>query len=338
MAAPPVGLAVLGAGRIGAVHIRNAASLAPKARLVAVADLDRAAARRAAAEAGVAATDPASALADPAVQAVVIATPTPTHAELIAQAAAAGKHILCEKPISPSLAQTRTAMQAAARTGVILQVGYQRRFDAEFARARSAVAAGELGKIRFVRLVGRDHRVPSLEYLRGSGGQFKDQMVHEFDLARWLLAPDRIEEVYATGSALVDAAIAGFDDVDTSLVVLRFASGAMGAIDDSREAIYGYDVRGELHGSGGLMLVGQQRLHNGSVLGAAAATPDVDSFIERFAQAYRAELEDFVEAIVDKRAPRVGGNDDLEAMRLAIAADRSFRLRRPVRLAEVADA
>jgi myo-inositol 2-dehydrogenase/D-chiro-inositol 1-dehydrogenase len=329
---------VFGAGRIGAVHIRNAARHVPGAHLVGISDIDRTAAQRLADSSGVdRVADADTLLADSAVQGVIIATPTDTHAALIAQAAGAGKHILCEKPISLSLSATCTAMNNAQKAGVILQVGFQRRFDEEFMRARCLVEDGAIGDPRYLRLVGRDHRMASTAYLRTSGGQFKDQMVHEFDMARWLLAPLAIEEVYATGSTLIEPTIAEFGDVDTSLVVLRFSNGALGVIDDSREAAYGYDVRGELHGSKGMVLVGQARLRNGELLDARHATADVDSFIERFADAYRAEVADFVSAIREKRAPRVSAHDALEAMRIAVAADRSFRSRRPIVMSEVTD-
>ncbi len=214
------------------MHVRNVASHVPGASLVGVADVDAAAAQRVVAEVGSGrAADVESFLNDPNVRGVVIATPTATHAELIAQAASAGKHILCEKPISLGLAATRAAIADAARARVILQVGFQRRFDAEFAWARRLIEQGELGEPRFLRLVGRDHRMPAIAYLRTSGGQFKDQMVHEFDLARWLLAPHEVEEVFANGSALVDSSIAAFGDVDTSLTVLRYKGGALGVID-----------------------------------------------------------------------------------------------------------
>ncbi len=331
-----IGLAVFGAGRIGTVHARNAAQRVPGARLIGIADLDRGAALRLASALRVDRVDDVSTLlADPQVQGVIVATPTDTHADLVVLAADAGKHILCEKPISAMLGATIAAAQRAMRAGVVLQVGFQRRFDAEFANARRAVVDGSIGALRFLRLVGRDHRMPSLAYLETSGGQFKDQMLHEFDLARWLFAPLAVEEVYATGSALIDPALADFGDIDTSVVVLRFSNGAIGVIDDAREAIYGYDVRGELLGSKGMLLVGHARLQNGTLLGAESATPAVESFVEHFANAYRDELADFVDAIQQRREPRVGAGDALEALRIAIAAERSLRSQRPVRLAEV---
>ena len=334
----PIGLAVFGAGRIGAVHVRNVAEHVPFARLVGVADVDRAAAQRLVDSVGVGrVADVDSLLADPEVRGVIIATPTDSHSGLISKAAAASKHVLCEKPISLSLHATQAAMASAQRGGIILQVGFQRRFDEEFARARALVESGALGQPRFLRLVGRDHRVPSLAYLRTSGGQFRDQMVHEFDLARWLLAPLQVDEIYASGSAQVEPKLAEFGDIDTSVAVLRFTSGALAVIDGSREAIYGYDIRGEIHGSKGMLLIGQGRLANGKLLDETFATADVDSFIERFADAYRAEVQDFAQAIRDGRAPRVGAEDALEALRLAIAADRSLATKRPVKVADVAD-
>jgi myo-inositol 2-dehydrogenase/D-chiro-inositol 1-dehydrogenase len=338
MTGPPLGLAVFGAGRIGAVHVRSVAHRDSNATLIGVADLDRDAAVRLVAEAGAGRVDSVQKfLDDPAVHGVVIATPTDTHADLILRATSAGKHVLCEKPISRLVSETKNAEISARWAGVILQVGFQRRFDPEFSRARDLVAHGDLGQPRFLRLVGRDHRMPSIAYLKTSGGQFIDQMVHEFDLARWLMAPLEVEEVYATGSALIDPTLEQFGDVDTSLVVLRFRGGALGVVDGSREAIYGYDVRGEIQGSKGMVLVGHQRLDAGDLIDAGFATPDVESFIERFADAYRAEIRDFVSAIREKREPLVGARDALEALRIALAADQSLRERRPVKLAAIAD-
>lgn len=337
MRAQPIGLAVFGAGRIGAVHATNASRLAG-VTLVGVADIDHAAAQRLTDKTKTGrVADTAAFLSDPSVSGIVIATPTASHAALIEQAAAAGKHVLCEKPISLDIATTQAAIARAERAKIILQVGFQRRFDAQFQFARRCVESGELGSPRFLRLVGRDHRVPSLDYLRTSGGQFKDQMIHEFDLARWLMAPAFVTEVFAAGSAVIEPALAQFGDADTTVALLRFNTGALGIVDGSREAVYGYDVRGEILGSKGMVLVGEERLVNGTFLDASAVPAQAESFIERFEGAYRAELADFVDAIAGARAPRVGGSDALEALRLAVAATRSFQERRLITLAETAD-
>jgi len=338
MARTSIGLAVLGAGRIGRVHARNVAAHVAGAHLVGVADIDGPAAQRLVDSCGTGRVDDAqSLLADPAVRGVIIATPTDAHAEAVVGAARAGKHILCEKPISLGLGATRAAIDTAQSAGVILQVGFQRRFDPQFGRAKASIEAGEIGQPRFLRLVGRDHRMPSIAYLRTSGGQFRDQMIHEFDLARWFMAPRKIEEVYATGSALIDSALEDFDDVDTSVAFLRFDDGTLGVVDGSREAIYGYDVRAEIQGSSGMLMIGARRFGDGQVIGPGDATPAVESFIDRFADAYRAEVESFVEAIRDRSVPRVGGQDALEALRIAVAATRSRRENRAVKLAEVID-
>ena len=332
----PFGLGVIGAGRIGAVHARNAARMLPDTRLVGVADIDGAAAERVAHDIGAGAAVTIDALlADQDVDGVVIATPTGTHAALIATASAAGKHIFCEKPVALRLDATRDAIANAAKGRVLLQVGFQRRFDEDFARARDDVRSGRLGDVRFLRLVGRDYRMPPMGYLRSSGGQYVDQMIHEFDAARWLLAPREPVEVYAMGSALIDPQIAQFGDVDTAIACVRFDDGALAVIDASRETAYGYDARAEIQGSSGMAFVGVDRFAGRRFVDGDLLTPDATSFIERFAGAYRAELADFVSAARERKAPGAGGADALEALRLAMAADRSLRERRPVRVQDV---
>jgi myo-inositol 2-dehydrogenase/D-chiro-inositol 1-dehydrogenase len=272
-------------------------------------------------------------LDDPAVNAVLIATPTETHSALVERAAAAGKHIFCEKPISLDLAATKSAIAAVRKSGVTLQIGFQRRYDPRFVRARQAVESGDLGTLRFLRLVGRDRVPPSIDYVRTSGGQYRDQMVHEFDAARWL-SGEEVQEVTAVGSALVDARIAEAGDVDTAVACLRFESGALAVIDSAREAVYGYDSRLEILGSNGLFL-DEDRLKSDTVMGVEFLTPDAESFATRFSDAYRLELQDFIESLRTSRLPRAGGDDALQALRIAIAADHSRKARRTIPLAEI---
>lgn len=332
-----IGLAVLGAGRIGALHARNAARAVPGARLIGVADLDPAAAQRVATAAGRGRAVQAykELLADPAVDAVIVCTPTATHAQVMQDAAAAGKHVFCEKPIALSLEATRAAIDAVARTGVIVQIGFNRRYDPPFAAAKRAIEAGEIGEPWIVKLVGRDPRLASIDYLRGSGGLFKDQAIHEFDLARWLMARPA-EEVYATGSVLVDPQVGELGDVDTAMTTIRFAGGALCVVDNCRQAVYGYDVRAEVHGSAGKLMIGHEGRTAVTLLTPNRAGHDhVDWFLDRFADAFRAELVDFVDAIREGRAPRVTAEDGYEALRIAVAAGRSCSERRVVRLEEV---
>ncbi len=328
-------IAVFGAGRMGAAHARSVACSA-RADFVGIADVDRDAADRTIASLGRGRNGSIDEfLADPDLDAVVIATSSPTHAELIMKAARARKHIFCEKPISLDIETTSACIAACEAANVTLQIGFQRRFDRDFLNARSAVESRELGEIRFLRLVSRDRSLPPMAYIPTSGGQFKDQMIHDFDAARWLLAPAEVVEVTATGSAVIAREIGEAGDVDTAVALLRFSNGAIVVADVSREAVYGYDVRTEIHGSLGMLLVGFDRMQNGRLLDGAFATPQTDSFLTRFSDAYRAEIEDFIEAIAEGRLARVNGRDALEALRIAVAADRSRESGRTVKLAEI---
>jgi myo-inositol 2-dehydrogenase/D-chiro-inositol 1-dehydrogenase len=335
VAGPRPAIAVFGAGRIGRVHAATVARMG-KASLAGVADIDFDAAQRVISSLGRGRVDTTEAfLDDPRVAAVIIATPTETHVDLIVRAAAAKKHVFCEKPISLEIGTTIHAIQACADAGIILQIGFQRRFDRDFVSARDAIASGRLGDVRYLRLVQRDHAMPPISYIRTSGGQYKDQMVHDFDAARWLLAPAQVEEVVATGSALIDPAVADAGDVDTSVACLRFSNGAIAVVEASREAVYGYDSRAEIHGSRGLLLNGYRGLTPGRVIDGSRVTPANDSFIGRFSKAYRVEILDFVDAIAENRRPLVDGYDALAALRIAVAADRSRSERRAVALAEI---
>lgn len=334
MPSEPLGVAVFGAGRMGVVHARNIARNTG-ARLAGLADVDRDAAERAVASTGGRVDTVENFLSDPFVDAVVIATPTGTHADLIIESALAKKQIFCEKPVSLDIATTIEAIQACNRAGVILQIGFQRRFDRDFLNARRVIDNGELGAVRFVRLVSRDRTLPPIAYVRTSGGQYKDQMVHDFDAARWLLAPATVDEVVATGNAVIDPEIGACGDVDTAVALLRFSSGAIALLDVSREAAYGYDVRTEIHGSAGMLLTGDEGMKTGTLLDSSYVKPQTDSFITRFADAYRTEIQEFVDAAVKHTKPRADGNDALQALRIAIAADRSRKSGCAIKLADV---
>ncbi len=317
---------------MGSVHARNIA--ASNALLAGIADVDDAAATRLAESLDTHTGSIEDFLRDPRVNAVVITTPSGTHAQLIERCAQAGKHIFCEKPISLDVSTTVGATDACKRAGIVLQIGFQRRFDRHFVQAHEAIARGEVGEMRFLRLVSRDRALPPISYIPTSGGQFRDQMVHDFDAARWLLAPAHVEDVTATGTA-ANGAIAQAGDVDTSVAVLRFSNGAVAVLDVTREAAYGYDVRIEVLGSRGMLLAGADGMPQGHVLDASFAAPLTDSFITRFADAYREEIREFVSVLENGGDVRAGGDDALQALRLAIAADRSREDGRTVRLADV---
>lgn len=330
-----VRVAVIGVGRIGQRHARALATEIPAADLVAIADVDPDAARAVAAELRVDrwTADAGSLIADPGVDAVVIASSTDSHAGLIAAAAAAGKDIFCEKPIALDLDATDAALDAVAAAGVRLQIGFQRRFDAGYVRAKHMIDAGTLGRIESIRDAMRDPGPPSQAYAATSGGLYRDMTIHNFDSVRWLMG-DEVEEVYAIATA-VDPMFAALDDVDTSIVTLRFAGGGIASIDNSRRSSFGYDVRTEIFGSTGAVFVGYSRDTPVLHLAADGVHSDhVSWFLDRFAAAYTEELRAFVGCIVAGEPTSVSGTDARAAMALAYAADRSRREGRPVRIAE----
>jgi myo-inositol 2-dehydrogenase/D-chiro-inositol 1-dehydrogenase len=328
-----LGVGVLGAGRIGRLHAEAITRDVPEARVVAIADPCIGRARAAADACGVqsASADPSSVLGDRDVQAVLVCSSTDTHAAFLEQAAAAGKHVFCEKPLDLEPLRIENALAAVARAGVLLQVGFNRRFDAGFRRLAQGVRDGEIGTPEIVRITSRDPQPPPLEYVRVSGGLFLDMTIHDFDLARYL-AGDEIVEVFAAGAALVDPGIGAAGDVDTAVVQLRFARGALGCIDNSRRAVYGYDQRAEVHGSRGCLVAANTAptmVQRWDGAGRTAERPHF-FFLERYRDAYVDELRTFVDCVLHDREPPVTGRDGLQATRIARAAQRSLAEQRPV--------
>lgn len=327
---------VIGAGRIGRVHAENLAYRVPGATVAWIADPDLAAAEACAAavRAERATTDPEAILRDGAVDAVVICSPTNLHAPQIEAAAAAGKDVFCEKPIDLDLARVDAALAAVKRAGVRLQIGFNRRFDPSFAKARDLIAAGTIGKVELVRITSRDPQPAPISYLKASGGLFTDMTIHDFDVARWLVG-DEVVAIQAMGSVLVEPAIAHLHDVDTAMISLRYRSGALGSIDNSRRAVYGYDVRVEVFGDKGQVAVGNVAATSVAVSqeGAVRGEPPLNWFIERFEQAYVNEMREFVASIRGNRAPSVTGEDGRAPLVLAEAAWRSLREGRVIEIA-----
>lgn len=330
-----IGVAVLGAGRMGETHIRTLAGIRT-VRVVVVADPDAAAAARgqALARAERASDDPEAAIGDLAVEAVVIVTPTATHARLIEAAARAGKAVWCEKPIALDLTETQRIVALVHELGVPVQLGFMRRYDPGYARAKERIASGDLGRIETFRALSRDTYPPPLEFLRSSGGIFLDMAVHDFDLARFLVG--EVAEVQAWAGVLADERFAQADDADTATTMLRFRDGALGVIETARHSAWGYDIRTEVAGSLGKVVVD-----------APQATPMVwsrrfgfeadhhENFPDRFATAFRLELEAFFTALATGVPPTPGPEEALETLRLAIAATRSWREGRPIVVADV---
>ena len=317
--------ALLGAGRIGAMHAANLASRSD-ARLACVYDPVASAATAVAARHGAAAVPDVDAALGVDVDAVLIASSTDTHVSLIVDAATAGKAVLCEKPIDLSLERVEQCWQAVRDTGVPIQIGFNRRYDPTHRRVRDLAASGAIGAIHQVIISSRDPEPPPVAYLRVSGGLFRDMMIHDFDLARFVLG-DEPTSITAIGSALVDPALGGLGDIDTAMVLMATASGVQCHINCSRQATYGYDQRLEVHGSEGMVCSGNRledeaRLFTAAGAGSPAALERF--FIERYAAAYQAELEDFIDAVRTGREPSVTFADGRRALELAEAAMRSL--------------
>jgi myo-inositol 2-dehydrogenase/D-chiro-inositol 1-dehydrogenase len=275
-------------------------------------------------------------LADKDIEAILIATSTDTHAFIMKDVAAAGKHIFCEKPLALDLPSIDDALAAVDRAGVKLQVGFNRRFDKSFRRVREIVASGELGRPCILRITNRDPAPPSAEYARASGGMFLDMTIHDFDMARYQIG--EVEEVYAIGNVLVAPELTGAGDVDTDVVTLRFANGAMGVIDNSRQAVYGYDQRLEVFCSNGVAMAGNETENTvvtGVQGGYRSARPPY-FFMQRYAPCYVDEVREFVECVRDDKPTPTTGRDGRLAVVLGHAAWKSYHENRPVKLSEIA--
>lgn len=321
---------LLGAGRIGRIHGLNVV-VRPDAELVAVTDAMPEAAASLAAASGAKVATAEAILSDSSIDAVLICTPTDTHSDLIEAAVSAGKAVFCEKPVDLDAARIRRCLATVEKSGRPLMIGFNRRFDPNFAALESRLRAGEAGAIEIVSVISRDPSPPPVDYVKRSGGLFRDMMIHDFDMARFLLAEEPVE-VFALGSALVDPAIGQAGDVDTAAVLMKTASGKIAQISNSRRATYGYDQRIEVHGSKGMLRAGN--IHETTVESATGsgfrADPVQNFFLERYAAAYRAELDAFFTACKGGKAPTPSGLDGLKAQILADAATESAKSGKPV--------
>jgi len=337
MATQTIRIGVIGAGRIGTVHAQTLCWRIPDARVSVIADPNLAAAQKLASELGVprAVADHREVLDDREIDAVLICSSTDTHARLVTEAAQAGKHIFCEKPLDLDLARIDEVLHVVKQAGVKLQLGFNRRFDPDFRAIKERIAARAIGQPYLLRITSRDPAPPPIAYLKGSGGLFLDMTIHDFDMARYLLG--EVEEVYTSAGVLVDPAIGAAGDVDTALITLRFASRALGTIDNCRRAVYGYDQRVEVLGSEGM-------LANGNHLGALVVRHDAQGsheppllnfFMQRYTEAFAAEIRAFVDAIARDEEPPVGGEDGRRSVVLGYAALLSFKEHRPVRVSEI---
>jgi myo-inositol 2-dehydrogenase / D-chiro-inositol 1-dehydrogenase len=328
---------LLGAGRIGRVHAETLAFRIPEAEIAAIADVNRPAAEAIAERCGIPrVAESAEIFANSSIDAVLICTPTDTHTDLIVEAAQAGKHIFCEKPISHSLEKIDSSLAAVEKANVKMQVGFNRRFDTNFARVRQAIQGGEIGIPYLMHIISRDPAPPPIAYLGPSGGLFLDMMIHDFDMARFLLG-DEVEEIYAAAGVLVDPAIGEAGDIDTAVVMLRFRSGAIGTIDNCRKATFGYDQRVEILGSTG-KIASENRYPNQVVVsGEKSVYTDLplNFFMERYTESFATELKAFVAAVLEDKPVPVTGADSRVPVVMALAARKSYDEHRPVQLEEI---
>lgn len=331
-------IALIGAERTGRIHAQNLAHRLPSANLSFVVDTDYKAAQRLAALFDVSrvSADYREALADPNIEVALVCTPAGMQADICREAAHAGKHIFCEKPVSHSLAEIDEVLRVVAKAGVKFQVGFNRRFDANFKRVREAVGSGEIGEPSLIRIVNRDPAPPAIEYIRASGGLFLDMTIEDFDLARYLVGAE-VEEVFAMAAVRVDPRIGQEGDVDTAVVMLRFANGVIGTIDNSRQAVYGYDQRAEVFGTKGSVTTRNNYPNQTIISDSAGIRRDLplNSFADRYTDSLVAELSSFVDAILRDAPVPVSGEDDRVAVLMALAAAQSHREHRPVKLEEV---
>jgi myo-inositol 2-dehydrogenase/D-chiro-inositol 1-dehydrogenase len=332
-----VNMAVIGTGRMGGVHVRNIVRLIPEANLVAICDIRLEVAQAVADECGIkrVVQDYHELLADKDIEAILIATSTPTHAFIMKDVARAGKHIFCEKPLALDLKEIDEALAEVEKAGVKLQVGFNRRFDKSFQKVHEIVASGEIGRPCILRITDRDPDFPAMEFMRASGGIFLDLAIHDFDMVRYQVG--EVDEVYAIGSVLINPELNEFNDVDTDVVALRFANGAVGAIDNSRKAVYGYDQRLEVFCSNGTAIAENETettLVKGNRDGFLSAKPPY-FFMQRYAPCYVEEVRQFIECVGEDKPTPTTGADGRAAVVLGYAAGKSLREKRPVKVSEI---
>lgn len=329
---------IIGAGRIGKIHMDNLLRL-PQVEIKAISDLFAGPELTSwAAERGIHTVTKNSEeiIADPNIDAVFICSTTDTHVPLIKQAARAGKHIFCEKPVSMDITQSEEAVEVVREAGVKLQIGFNRRFDHNFKRVQEHVEGGTVGDLHIIKITSRDPNPPHEDYIKVSGGLFMDMMIHDFDMARFLSGSE-VEEVHAMGNVLVDPVFSKYGDIDTAIVTLRFQNGTLGVIDNSRKAVYGYDQRVEVFGSKGSVAVSNDHPNTAIVSTAEGIVSDkpLHFFLERYQQAYMEESHKFIDSLMTDSPLSVDGNDGLQAERIALAAKLSYKLQKPVKLSEI---
>lgn len=334
-----VNVGIIGAGRIGKVHVESICTQVPDAKVKTLADPFMSAETEAwAKEMGVAhvTKDYKEILADPEIGAVLICSSTDTHSPISVEAIKAGKHVFCEKPIDHDVEKIKEVVDALKDSNVKYQVGFNRRFDHNFEAVQRAVAEGKIGEPHLIKVTSRDPEPPCAEYVKVSGGMFLDMTIHDFDMVRFL-AGCNAEEVYVEAAVLVDPAIGEAGDVDTAVITLKMENGAIAVIDNSRKAVYGYDQRAEVFGSKGMIAVTNDSASSAVISNAEGVTGEkpLHFFLERYMAAYAKEIKCFIDAIEKDIDTPLGVMDGLEPVRMGLAAKKSLKEHRPVKISEI---
>ena len=334
-----VKLGIIGAGRIGKVHMESICTQVPNAKVKMVADPFMDVEKEAwAKKKGVeqVTKDYHEILDDPEIDAVLICSSTDTHASISMEAIEAGKHVFCEKPVDHSIEKIRQVQEALKKHPVKYQVGFNRRFDHNFEAVQNAVVSGKVGEPHIVRITSRDPEPPALEYVKVSGGMFLDMTIHDFDMARFLAGCDA-EEIYVQAAVRIDPAIGKAGDVDTAVITMKMENGSIVTIDNSRKAVYGYDQRVEVFGSQGMVSVSNDTTSSAVISNSEGVMGEkpLYFFLERYMQSYAKEIRAFVQAIEQDTETPLGITDGLEAVRMGLAAKKSLAEHRPVKMAEI---
>lgn len=330
---------IIGAGRIGRVHSESISKYVKGAEIKAISDIKVTDELKSwATSMGIANVydDYRQILQDPEIDAVLVCSSTNTHAPISIEAAQAGKHIFCEKPIDADVGKIHEVLNAVEKAGVKFQVGFNRRFDHNFKAIKDRVANGDIGEPHIIRVTSRDPDAPPIEYVKVSGGMFFDMTIHDFDMIRYLSGSE-VTEVFAVGTVLVNPEIGQAGDIDTAVITLKLANGAIGVIDNSRKAVYGYDQRAEVFGSKGAIQIsndtGSTAIFSGEN-GVVAEKPKY-FFLERYMQSFADEMSCFIDSVVNDKPTLVNGNDGLQPVLIALAAKKSLAENRPVKLSEI---
>jgi myo-inositol 2-dehydrogenase / D-chiro-inositol 1-dehydrogenase len=331
-------LGVIGTGRIGKVHIATLVQSVPQAEVVAIADINIDSAHEVARSFGISTVynSHADIINNPEVEAVIICSSTDTHARYIVESAKAGKNIFCEKPVDLSLEIIKGALKATSAAGVKLMVGFNRRFDPNFFKIKQLVTEGKIGDPHILKITSRDPAPPPAEYSAVSGGMFMDMTIHDFDMARYIVGSE-VTEVFTNAAVMVDPAIGKAGDVDTAIITLTFKNGALGVIDNSRKAVYGYDQRAEIFGSKGMICTDNNYPENHRYYagdGIHGSLP-LNFFMDRYIESYANEMKIFCDAVINDLQPPVTGDDGLMSVAIAIAAKKSYLEHRPVKISEI---